>query len=328
VCVDRSTGRIVFDIKLWDVEKPAFCHPVNSYASPTPAVEAGRVFVHFGSYGTACLDATTGQVIWERRDLPCDHYRGPGSSPIIYQDLLILCFDGFDLQYVVALDKRTGQTVWKKDRDCDFHTTDGDNKKAFGTPTIIQIAGRELLVCPGAVWTMAYDPRTGKEVWRVEHGGMNAAAPPQYARGKLFLCTGDGGLKFLALNPEGQGTLSPSHIHWKSVKGAPARSSPLIVGELMYLFSEAGIATCVEVDTGRQVWQERLSGQFYASPVFADGRIYCPNAEGVTFAVLPGREPKLLASNKLDEGCMATPAPVGHELYLRTKTHLYRLEQK
>src|SRR5438105_3019886 len=122
LCVDRDTGKILHDIKLFDVAKPGFCPPTNSYASPTPVVEAGRVYVHFGTYGTACLDPTTGQTIWSRRDLPCDHWRAPGSSPILYGDLLYIHFDGFDQQYVVALEKSTGRTRWKRARDIDYGT--------------------------------------------------------------------------------------------------------------------------------------------------------------------------------------------------------------
>src|SRR5207237_3301736 len=134
-------GNIVHDIHLFDVEKPGYCPSLNSYASPTPVVEAGRVYVHFGSYGTACLDTATGKTLWTRRDLPCDHWRAPGSSPILYNGLLFLHFDGFDAQYVAALDKTTGRTVWKRDRDIDYGTDNGDLKKAISTTTVRTVNG-------------------------------------------------------------------------------------------------------------------------------------------------------------------------------------------
>src|SRR5205814_3789462 len=117
VCLDRDSGKVLHDVKVFDVENPKeVFHPFNSEASPTPAVEEGRVYVHFGSAGTACLDTATARIRWTRQDFPCDHFRGPGSSPILYGDLVILTFDGFDAQYLAALDKKTGKTVWKKDR--------------------------------------------------------------------------------------------------------------------------------------------------------------------------------------------------------------------
>jgi outer membrane protein assembly factor BamB len=142
VCVDGQSGRIVHDITVFEIEDPMFCFPYNSYASPTPVIEGDRLWVHYGSAGTACLDTNTGQILWARQDLPCDHHRGPGSSPIPFGDLIIINFDGYDLQYVVALDKQTGETVWRQDRSIDYNTHDGDLKKAYCTPTVLEHDGR------------------------------------------------------------------------------------------------------------------------------------------------------------------------------------------
>lgn len=328
VAVDKTTGRVLHDIKVFSVEKPAFRHATNSYASCTPVIEEGRIYVHFGSYGTACLDTATGKTLWQRRDLPCDHFRGPGSSPILYGDGLYMAFDGFDQQYVVGLNKHTGATLWRKDRDVDFQTHDGDFKKAYGTPSVQRIAGKECIVVSGAMATMAYDPATGKEVWRVRHGGINATAPPLAGHGLLFLSTGYSGLRLLAVRPEGQGDVTDTQIVWKFNRGVPTKSSPLLVEDLIYLANDNGMLTCVEAKEGKLVWQKRVGGQFSASPLFADGKIYCCDEEGTTYVLAPGREYKLLATNKLDDGCMATPAAVGNALYLRTKTHLYRIAKK
>jgi outer membrane protein assembly factor BamB len=326
ICIDRDTGKILHDIKVFDVESPHFCHPFNSYASPTPAIEQGRVYVHFGCYGTACLDTTTGKMLWSRRDLPCDHFRGPGSSPILFGELLFVHFDGVDLQYIVALDKETGATVWKKHRDLDYGNLDGDNKKAYGTPTIVDVNGRPQLVSPAALATFAYYPFTGRELWRVRHGGMNVAAPPQLAHGKLILCTGAGGLRLLAVRPDGNGDVTDSHIEWKYSKSVPTRCSPIAVGDLLYLVSEDGVVTCIEANTGQPVWQNRLSGQFSASPAYADGHLYFANQDGATYVLEAGRSFKLISVNKLDDGCMASPAIAGRSIFLRTKTHLYCIQ--
>jgi outer membrane protein assembly factor BamB len=328
VCVDRRTGKVLHDLELFDVEKPDFAPAQNSYASPTPAVEEGRVYVHFGSYGTACLDTATGKVLWSRRDLPCNHWRGPASSPILYENLLILTFDGYDHQYVAALDKGTGKTVWKKDRTINYGTDNGDLKKAFGTPTVIEVNGQPELISPAAVATTAYDPRTGEELWRVYHGGMNAAERPLFGHGLVILNSGDGGLKLLAVRPDGRGDFDRSHIAWTCGKGVGSRSSQILVGDLLYMGNERGMVTCLEARTGAVVWQQRLGGQFWASPIYADGHLNFANDEGDTYVLEPGRTARVLAVNHLDDGCMASPAAVGRSLFLRTKTHLYCLERK
>ncbi len=330
VCIDRDTGRVVHDLKVFEVAKPdPLNNPMNSYASPTPAVEEGRVYIHFGSYGTTCLDTKTGQPLWTRRDLKCDHWRGPASSPIIYNDLLILTFDGHDVQYLAALDKKTGKTVWRKDRSFDYGKLDGDLKKGYSTPSVITINGKPQLVSPSAFGTIAYDPQTGEELWKVFHGGMNVAAPPLYGEGRVVLCTGDGGLRMLAVRPDGRGDLTRSHVAWTLNKSfVPSRSSPLLVGDRLYMTSNDGILSCVDVKTGELVWKERLGGAFWASPIAACGRLYFFNDAGTTYVGEGGRSWKLLAENRLDDGCMASPAVAGESLFIRTKTHLYRIDEK
>lgn len=328
VCLDRDTGRVVHDLNLFHVAKPGFCPPQNSYASPTPAVEEGRVYVHFGSYGTACLDTATGKVIWSRRDLPCNHWRAPASSPVLWGDRLFIHFDGYDRQYVVALEKATGRTVWQRDRAIDYGTDNGDFKKAFGTPSVIRVGRQDQLVSPSAVATIAYEPATGKEIWKVYHGGMNVSARPVYGDGLLFLTTGDmAPTRLLAVRPDGQGDVTSTHVAWRHNPGVPSRSSLLLAGDLLYMANESGRATCLEARTGRPVWDKRLGGEFWASPVFADGRLYFFDNAGTTTVLEPGREGRVLAVNRLDDGCMASPAVAGRALFVRTKTHLYRIER-
>jgi outer membrane protein assembly factor BamB len=334
LCVDRDTGKVLHDIKLFDVEKPGFCIPTNSYASPTPVIEAGRVYVNFGTYGTACLDTATGKTLWQRRDLPCDHFRAPGSSPILYGDSLFVNFDGFDVQYVVALDKTTGETRWKSNRDIDYGTTNGDFKKAYCTPKVIQVNGQAQLISPSAVATIAYDPASGRELWKVYHGGMNAAARPLFGDGRVFLTTGDGGAMFaggwhrlLAIRPDGHGDVTKSNVLWTHDKAVPARSSFLLVGALLYMVSDNGVASCLEARSGDEVWQHRLGGTYYASPIYAEGRIFFFDDAGTSHVMEAGREPKVLAQNHLDAGCMASTAVSGKALFVRTKTHLYRIEK-
>lgn len=327
ICVDRKTGAIRHDIKVFDVEKPAFCHPFNSYASSTPVIEEGRVYVHYGSNGTACFDTATGKKLWERRDFPCDHFRGAGSSPILHGRLLILIFDGVDVQYVVALDKQTGQTVWKKDRAIAFlDVKDADHHKGYATPAILDLAGKAQLVCPAPESIMAYDPATGEELWRVRHEGMNSACRPVLRHGLIYVTVGYKP-ELLAIQPGGRGDITKD-IKWRANRGVPQRPSVVLDGDLLFMVSDAGIASCLEAKTGKPVWQERLGGDYSSSLLLADGHIYAADQKGTVHVIEPARQFKVLAANRLPDGCMASPAAIGKSLFLRTKTHLYCLEKR
>lgn len=327
ICLDLSSGKPTHDVKVFDVEKPQYCIERNSYASPTPCIEAGRVYVHFGAHGTACLDTKSAKTLWERRDLECDHFRGPASSPILWEDLLILTFDGFDKQYVIALDKKTGNTVWKTDRAFDYGTDNGDAKKAYGTPRVIEVDGKPELLTASAGASAAYNPRTGKELWRVKSGGMNASCRPVVGKGLAFFGTADGGFNLFAVKLGGQGDITGSHVMWRLSKGAPRYASPILVDDLLFTGNENGAVTCIEAASGDVVWQQRLGGLFMPSPLYADGKLYFFAEDGNCHVLAPGRELKVLATNKLDGAFMASPAIAGKSLILRTKEAVYRIEE-
>ena len=336
VCVDAVTGQVTHDLKLFDVADPQFCHKFNSYASPTPVIEEGRVYVTFGSPGTACLDTQTGKKLWERRDLDCNHYRGAGSSPILHGNLLIMNFDGSDHQFVIALDKDTGQTVWRTERSIDFMDLDkdgnpeaeGDFRKAFSTPHVANIDGVPTLISIGAKAAYAYEPQSGREIWRVEERGQHSAStrpvvahelvvyPTGFARGQLF-----------AVRTGGKGTITDSHIAWKVKRSVPNKPSVLVVKDRIYMVDDGGIATCLNLRTGEQIWNERVGGNYSASPIYADGRIYFLSEEGKTVVVRAADTFEVLAENQLDDGFMSSPAVFGDALILRTKSHLYRVEE-
>lgn len=324
VCLDRDSGKEIHNLLIFENEKPRFCHPTNSYASPTPVIEEGRIYLHFGSYGTACLDTKTGTSLWTRRDLPCNHWRGPGSSPILHGDLLIVAYDGYDLQYVVALDKNSGETVWKKDRNIDYGTNDGDRKKAYSTGIVLTHDGRTQVVSPSAVETISYDPATGKELWRVRHGGMNAAVRPIYGHGLVYIAAGTGKDAMIAVRPDGNGDVTESHIEWGFAKGAPKRPSPILSGDSLYMIDDNGVATCMDATTAKVRWQARIGGNYRASPLLADGKIYFFELEGkVTVIEASAERKRVLAENKLDDGFQASPAVAGDSLLLRTTKHVY-----
>jgi outer membrane protein assembly factor BamB len=331
VALDRDDGSVVFDEVVFEVENPEDTRQYNSYASPSPVAEAGRVYLHFGSYGTAALDTGTGEVVWSRRDLPCNHWRGPGSSPILHGDLLIVHFDGYDHQYAVALDKRTGRTVWRADRTHDFGTDDGDQMKGFATPIAIEAAGRSQLISPAAKAVVSLDPATGIELWRVRYEQHSPATRPLFAHGLVYVSTGFGKASLLAIRPDGAGDVTDSHVAWRALKGIGSKPSPVIVDDLVYSVSDsAGVVTCLDALTGEEVWQERVGGRGHsASPLYADGALYFFAEDGTAAVVEPGREFRELGRGQLgEEGVMATPAIAGRSIFVRTESHLYRLERR
>ena len=338
LCVDRNTGSIVHDRKLFDVPVPQYAHPFNSYSSPTPAIEEGRVYVTFGSPGTACLDTKTGKVIWERRDFVCNHWRGAGSSPLIWNDLLFLPFDGADYQYVVALNKKTGETVWKVDRGIDYQDLDpsgkpeagGDWRKAFSTPRVAAFGdGKPVLISLGSKALYGYEPATGKELWRVENRKVHSgSATPVIGKDLIYINMGHGQAELWAIRPGGSGVVTDTHVAWKVRGNIPTRSSALLHDGLIYMVDDGGIASCVDAATGKKAGSKRIGGEYSASPLFADGRIYFFSQDGKTTAIEPGREMKVVGEARLDEGFMGSPAVSGKSLILRTASHLYRVEAR
>jgi outer membrane protein assembly factor BamB len=329
VCVDRESGRVLLNLKLFDVEKPESETPNwNTYASPTPVVEADRVYLNFGSAGTACLATDKGKVLWSRSDLPCRHFRGAGSSPILYRDLLILPFDGYDFQYVVALDRKTGKTVWKTDRTHDFGTTDGDYKKCFSTPLAIEAGGRAQLVTVAAKAAVSLDPLTGKEIWSIKYPSHSTGTRPIFAHGLVYVTTGSNPADLIAVRPDGKGDVTATHVAWKITGGVGQKPSPLVVDDLLYVLSDMGVLLCLDAETGAKVWQQRINGGHSASPIHADGAIYISGENGTTVLIRPGREYRELSRGKLDGKFMATPAVAGKALFPRSETHLYRIESR
>ena len=352
LCVDRDGGKILRDQKLFQIEKPQFCIPFNSYASPTPVIEEGRLYATFGSPGTACVDTKTGKVLWQRRDIICNHFRSAGSSPILHNGLLIMNFDGSDHQFMLALDKKTGETVWRKERSIDYKDVgpdgkvqaDGDFRKGFSTPHVAMLDGQPMLISSGAKASYGYEPMTGKELWRVEERTSHSASTrPVAGNGLVYLLTGWSNGQLLAIRPgktggvidanapagESSGSAesdSKVKVEWKLKRGVPKKPSLLLVDDLLFMVDDGGFASCVEAKTGKEVWRERIGGAYSAAPVWANGRIYFCSEEGKTTVVEASRTFKTLAENKLEDGFLASPAIAGKALYLRTRTNLYRIE--
>ena len=327
-CLDKATGTVLHDVPVFEVAVPQFCHKFNSYASPTPVIEEGRIYLSWGSAGITCLDTKTLERIWTRRDLECDHFRGAGASPILFENLLIQHYDGHDYQYVIALDKGTGQTVWRTDRPKDFRTTDGDVKKAYATPIVIDVGGRPVLISPASKGAFAYDARTGKEIWRILYDSFSTSSRPVYGHGLVYLSTGFGKADLIAVRPDGEGDITASHIAWIEKKQMPSKPSPLLIEDLVYTIGDQGVATCLDAKTGKTVWMKRIGGNYSAAPIYAGGHVYYFSEEGKTTVFKPGKEFEVVAENELPDGFMASPAASDGALYLRTRTALYRIENK
>jgi outer membrane protein assembly factor BamB len=315
----------VYQTDLFSLDNPGPIHPLNSHATPTPVVESGRLFADFGAYGTACLDTTTGRSLWITR-LAVDHQLGPASSLAAFQDWLYLVRDGCDVQYVAALAKETGREVWRTPRP-PIKAESGPFKKSFSTPLIVQHGGQTQVIAVGPHWVVAYEPASGRELWRVRHGkGYSIAPRPVFGHGLVYVCTGDYVAQLWAIRVDGQGDVTDTHVVWKATSQIPLMSSPLLVGDELYFVSDTGIGSCVDALRGTLHWRERLGGNYAASPVLAEGRIYFFSREGRTVVLQPGQRYTTLAESQLDGTVIATPAVVGNTILLRSDTHLYRIQ--
>jgi outer membrane protein assembly factor BamB len=317
---DAASGRERLNIEVFAVSSPEALHQKNSHASPTPIVAGDRVYVHFGAEGTAAL-STKGDVLWKTR-LRYQSQHGNGGSPVLYRDLLIVSCDGNGGPgdaYVVALDADTGRQRWK--------TTRRDPAdQAYATPLVITVNGVDQLVAPGAYRAAAYNPLNGDEIWRVAYDdGFSNVPRPVFGHGLVYIATGFNQPTLIAVRPDGRGDVTRSHLAWTLTRGAPFTPSPLLVGDDLYVVNDSGILTLVEARTGKPIWQQRLGGNYSASPVFADGRIYFQSEEGVTTVIAPGREFRRLATNTLDGGMLATMAIANGSIFVRTDSRLYRL---
>jgi outer membrane protein assembly factor BamB len=327
--IDAKSGDILHDREVFRAEEPQHINPLNTYATPSPCIEEGRVYVHFGTFGTAAIDTASGDILWRRSDLNCDHMQGPASSPVLFENLLILTIEGTEDQFIVALDKDSGDTVWRFDRPADLYTPEiaGVYKKSYQTPVFIEHDGRPRMISNGALQVTAHEPRTGDVIWEARYRDDSTISRIVTGQGLLFINTGGnpGGSELWAMRPGGTGDVTESHVVWKLTEDAPHQSSPVLVDGLLYYVTDQCDLCCLEATTGNPVWTADLRDKFGASPLAAPGRIYLPSMKGTTTVIAPGREYRELAVNHLDGELWASPAVTGNALLLRTKTHLYRI---
>ncbi len=323
LCLNAVDGKMIWDIEVFsqDAASAPKIHGKNSHASPTPLVESGKVYVHFGHQGTACLDLD-GKTIWKTQELAYPPVHGQGSSPILVDGLLIFSCDGGKDPFVAALDANTGSVRWKFARESDYA-----KRFAFATCEAITVNGKKQIISPGAGVVNAIDPETGKEIWRVTYDGYSVIPRPVFGHGLVFLSTSYDSPNILAIRPDGHGDVTDTHVEWSLKKGAPHTPSPLLVGDELYLVSDGGIASCVDAKTGDVHWSERIGTKFSASPVYVDGKIYFQDEEGKGTVLSAGTKFQKLGENGFKEPTLASYCVGDGAIFVRTDKRLYRVAE-
>ena len=323
--IDPKSGKVLKNVEVLSKKQPQWVHKLNSYASPTPVIEDGKVYFHFGAYGNACIDAKTGKILWKNEDkaLWVMHENGPGSSPLIWDNLMIFHLDGSDKQNIVGLYKDSGKIAWITKRSGELRENH-QLQKSYSTPIVETFNGKPILISCSADWVYGYEPRTGNELWKIKYGhlGFSNVARPVTGHGMIYLSTCFMKAEILAFRYEG---LKTPKLAWRLDRG-PKMPSPILVGKELYVINDGGILTCVDALTGDLHWRERLDGEFSSSPTYAGGLLYFSDQAGVTTVIKPAKTLKLVSKNELDGTAhMASFAPLEKSFIVRTNEALYRL---
>jgi outer membrane protein assembly factor BamB len=334
VCINFRTGKIIYDIKVFTPEEVDVKHSVNTYATPTACIEEGFVYVHYGRIGTACINTANGSVVWKQTGLKCNQVHAAASSPIIYKNLIILHFESTDERFIAALDKTTGNLVWRTDRPEEpYIPLPKFGKPAFITPIIINVKGRDMLISNGSAICQALDPVTGEEIWRIVDGAETTIAMPFTENGVLFWYTGfnvgDDGKSYtdlLAVNPDGKGDIK-GNIFWnrKDETNDNQMLSPVIKDGLIYTVTTINNMMCIDAATGKEIWSRHVTSHYNASPLFNNGNIWFFSTKGEILVLKAGRQYEVVSNNKMDSGIWATPAILRNSMIMRTERYLYRI---
>jgi outer membrane protein assembly factor BamB len=326
IAVDRQSGKIVWDRAIYQGVPRMKRHVKASHASATPATNGQVIVALIGSEGLFCFDMN-GNLRW-RTDLGVmdvglvddpSYQWGPASSPVIFGDRVIVQNDRHKDSFLAAYDLATGKEVWR---------TTHDEYPSWATPLIVRMDARTELVTSAGKYIRGFDPETGRELWRLPDENTQVKVPSPVAAGDLVIVTGGyppGQRPIYAIRPGGSGTLTKQVLAWRTDRGAPYTGTPLVHQGIVYVCTDNGILSAYDAPSGERIYQQRVSteaGGFSASPIAAGDRIYLASEEGDVFVLQAGREFKLLATNRMGEVTMATPAATGNTLIVRTQTQL------
>jgi len=327
LCLDRSTGAILWDKHVLR-QKPGHKQQFNSYASSTPATD-GRMVYEIACDGSIAAVAMDGTVVWTNQNHEHFSEHGLAVSPILYEDLLIVAFDGsssgpdtklgwqkpWDKAVILALDKNTGKVRWegKRGLSCIAHVT----------PQILTENGKDQLVSSAGNVIQGFDPITGRRIWTASSPGEGVVPSVVVGEGLIFTASGFGESTIRVVRTGGQGDVTDTHMAWTSTKDVPKVPSMLYVKPYLYIVTETGVAKCLEAVTGEVIWRERIGNKYSASPIWAEGRIYFLSEKGQTTVIEAGPEFKVLAENELNEKCCASPAVSNKQIFIRSEHNLF-----
>ena len=293
-------------------------HEKHNLATPTPVTDGQRVFAWFGNGQIVALDIN-GRLVWSRHlgteHAPFKTQWGHGSSPTLYQDLLLLLCDHIGHAYLLALDASTGKDRWKADR--------GQGRVSHSTPLVVAGPRGDELIVNSSDRLDAYDPRNGELLWYEGTSRQTPIPSAVYHDGRIYLSRGYRNSDYMAIRPGGRGDVSATHVEWRRPSGASYVPSILYYDGLLYMTNDVGVVTCADARTGEPVWRHRLGGVFFASPVAGDGKVYLASETGEIFVLRAGREPHVLARNDLGERLIASPAIAKGRIFLRSDGTLF-----
>lgn len=318
LAVDRASGKVLWR-RAASVGGAEPVQRLNSFASATCATDGQRVVAFFGRGGIHCCDLE-GKRLWSRDLGTFPGPWGTGASPIILGDRVIQNCDAEGDSYLVALDKRTGETVWR--------TARGNLPRGgWNTPIVIDAGGRRELVLNGEHGVRGYDPATGKEHWFCKSFNGRGTPVPAFGHGMLFVVSGKPGDVY-AVRPGGTGDVTRTRMAWHTLRrGGRDLSSPILVDDYLMVVAMSGVATCYNAKTGRELWRERLEGRYAASPIAAGGLVYIQNEAGQTLVIKPGEKLDVVARNKIaageDEVFRSSLAPSEGQVFCRSNRALY-----
>ncbi len=321
--IDADTGKLQSTIALFTEpgETAPKIHAKNSHASPTPIVDSGRVFVHFGHLGTAATDLD-GKILWRNDQLSYPPVHGNGGSPVLVGSNLIFTQDGADNGKVICLDASTGTVRWEVERG-----VEAKKKFSFCTPMVYQDGKQVQVIVPGSNVVQSLNPETGKEIWRLRYEGYSVIPRPIVAAGLILMSTGYDRPKLLAIRPDGQGDVTDTHLAWSKMGAVPNTPSMNTRDGLVFIVSDDGIASCLEAATGEEVWKKRIGGNFSASPLLAGDLLYLLSEEGDTTILKADRNYEVVGKNRLGERTLASMAVIDNDLLIRSASGLWRIHR-